>query len=134
MLALDDTGLFRSAGYSAVLGAVSLVAAGITLALFFGGAGHVWGPVNDIFDAVMLLAIILPVLAVDRLAGPAAQSWVRIVTVAALAGLMAGAAFVPLDMATTPYDTYCLWKTARDNPALAAFVDAVRAANARRSG
>jgi hypothetical protein len=44
---------------------------------------------------------------------------------------MAGAAFVPLDRATTPYDTHCLWKTARDNPALAAFVDAVRAANAR---
>ena len=47
---------------------------------------------------------------------------------------MAGAAFVPLDMATTPYDTHCLWKTARDNPALATFVDAVRTANARRSG
>ncbi|CAN5278811.1 LysR substrate-binding domain-containing protein [soil metagenome] len=45
---------------------------------------------------------------------------------------MAGTVFIPLDKATTPYDTHCLWKTARDNPALAGFVDAVRAANARR--
>lgn len=47
---------------------------------------------------------------------------------------MAGAAFVPLDRATTPYDTHCLWKTARDNPALAAFVNAVRAASTERAG
>ena len=47
---------------------------------------------------------------------------------------MAGTAFVPLDRATTPYDTHCLWKTARDNPALAAFVNAVRTASAHRTG
>ena len=41
---------------------------------------------------------------------------------------MAGAAFVPLDVGTTPYDTHCLWKTSRDNAALAAFVQAVRSA------
>ena len=43
---------------------------------------------------------------------------------------MAGTVFMPLDRATTPYDTHCLWKTARDNPALAAFVKAVRDASA----
>jgi DNA-binding transcriptional LysR family regulator len=45
---------------------------------------------------------------------------------------MAGTAFVPLDRATAPYDTHCLWKTAssRDHPALAAFVAAVRVAHA----
>ena len=47
---------------------------------------------------------------------------------------MAGTVFVPLDRATTPYDTHCLWKTARDNPALALFVQAVRDASARPSG
>ena len=47
---------------------------------------------------------------------------------------MAGAAFVPLDRATTPYDTHCLWKTARDNPALSAFVNAVRDASTERAG
>ncbi|NMM11139.1 MAG: LysR family transcriptional regulator [Polaromonas sp.] len=40
---------------------------------------------------------------------------------------MAGTVFVPLDTATTPYDTHCLWKTSRDSSALAAFVNAVRA-------
>jgi hypothetical protein len=91
MLALDDSGLFRSAGFSAQIAVVFLAAAAITIALFFGGAGQFWGPVNDAFDALLLLAIILPVLAVDRLAGPAAQPWIRIVTVAALAGLTLGA-------------------------------------------
>jgi len=41
---------------------------------------------------------------------------------------LAGTSFVPLDSETTPYDTYCLWKTARDNAALSSFLDAVRAA------
>jgi hypothetical protein len=91
MLELDDSGLFRSAGSSALIGVVFLAAAAITIALFFGGAGQFWGPVNDVFVALLLLAIILPVLAVDRLAGPGAQPWIRIVTVAALAGLTLGA-------------------------------------------
>ncbi len=42
---------------------------------------------------------------------------------------LAGTVFVPLDVATTPYETHCLWKTGRDNLALAAFVSAVRAAS-----
>lgn len=53
---------------------------------------------------------------------------VALVPAALSQSAMAGAAFVPLDTATTPYDTHCLWKTARDNAALAAFVQAVRSA------
>lgn len=41
---------------------------------------------------------------------------------------LAGTAFVPLDSETTPYDTYCLWKTASENAALSSFLDAVSAA------
>jgi len=52
---------------------------------------------------------------------------VALVPAALRQSAMAGTAFVPLDTATTPYDTHCLWKTARDNHALAAFVKAVRA-------
>ncbi|WP_137895851.1 LysR family transcriptional regulator [Ramlibacter sp. 2FC] len=37
-----------------------------------------------------------------------------------------GTAFVPLDSATIPYDTYCLWKSARDHVAVQAFVAAVQ--------
>lgn len=36
------------------------------------------------------------------------------------------AVFVPLNTATTPYETHCLWKTARNNAALPAFLEAVR--------
>lgn len=53
---------------------------------------------------------------------------VALVPAALQQSAMAGTAFVPLNTASTPYDTYCLWKTARDNPALAAFVQAVQAA------
>ncbi len=37
------------------------------------------------------------------------------------------AVFVPLDRETPAYETHCLWKTERDQAALAAFLDAVRA-------
>ncbi|MDB5743337.1 MAG: transcriptional regulator, LysR family [Polaromonas sp.] len=43
---------------------------------------------------------------------------------------MAGTAFVPLDRATAPYDTHCLWKTSQGHPALTAFLAAVRVAHA----
>ena len=59
---------------------------------------------------------------------------VALVPAALRQSAMAGAAFVPLDMPTTPYDTQCLWKTSRDNAALAAFVAAVRAANIALGG
>lgn len=53
---------------------------------------------------------------------------VALVPAALRQSAMAGAAFVPLDAATTPYDTHCLWKRARGgHAALAAFVKAVRA-------
>ncbi len=58
---------------------------------------------------------------------------VALVPAALSQSAMAGAAFVPLDMETTPYDTHCLWKTSRDNAALAAFVQAVRSANGVQS-
>lgn len=59
---------------------------------------------------------------------------VALVPAALSRSAMAGTVFVPLDRATTPYDTHCLWKTARDNPALASFVKAVRDASAQPSG
>ncbi|MBK6651715.1 MAG: LysR family transcriptional regulator [Betaproteobacteria bacterium] len=36
--------------------------------------------------------------------------------------------FVPLASDSTPYETYCLWKKARDHAAMAAFLDTVRSA------
>jgi hypothetical protein len=83
---LPDTDLYRAAGASAVVALIALVISGITIALFFGGAGAFWGPVNDMFIVVTVLALILPILAVDRLAAEAGAGWMRLVTIAAVLG------------------------------------------------
>jgi hypothetical protein len=83
---LPDTDLYRAAGASTVVALIALVISGVTLALFFGGAGAFWGPVNDIFIVVTVLALILPIIAVDRLAAEAGVGWMRLVTIAAVLG------------------------------------------------
>jgi hypothetical protein len=80
--------LDRLAGGATWVSLVALVLSGIALALFFGGAGGFWGPVNDAFIVIAVLALIPAVLAVDRLAGDHAAPWTRIITVAALAGIV----------------------------------------------
>jgi hypothetical protein len=80
--------LERLAGPSTWVALVALVLSAIALALFFGGAGQFWGPVNDAFIVVAVLALIPAVLAVDRAAGDHGAPWTRIVTVAALAGIV----------------------------------------------
>ncbi|MCJ0762296.1 LysR substrate-binding domain-containing protein [Variovorax terrae] len=56
---------------------------------------------------------------------------VALVPAALRQSALPGAAFVPLDAATGVYETYCLWKTARDHAAMGAFLDAVRSAAKR---
>jgi hypothetical protein len=63
------------------------VLSAIALALFFAGAGAFWGPVNDAFIVVAVLALVPAVLAVDRIAGDHAAPWTRILTVATIAGI-----------------------------------------------
>ena len=86
-MTIDTPTLLRAAGISSIVALVALIVSGITIALFFGGAGDLWGPINDLAVAVTLVALLLPVLAIDRLAMPTTGIWLRIVTVAALAGL-----------------------------------------------
>jgi hypothetical protein len=80
--------LYRLAGLSSWVSLVALVLSGIALALFFGGAGDFWGPVNDALIVATAIALILPVLAVARLAGDRSAPWVLVVSVAAVAGLV----------------------------------------------
>jgi hypothetical protein len=91
IVAISDATLLRAAGLSALLAIVALIVSGITIALFFGGAGAFWGPVNDLATAVALLGLVLPVLAVQRLARSDAGPWLDIVTIAALAGILLAA-------------------------------------------
>ena len=89
---IADQDLYRISSWASWVALVALVIAAVTITLFFAGAGAFWGPVNDVFDTVLLVALVFPVLAIDRLAGPAAQPWLKIVTVAAIAGLIMAAA------------------------------------------
>ncbi|OGO59525.1 MAG: hypothetical protein A2V85_09320 [Chloroflexi bacterium RBG_16_72_14] len=90
-MAIDESTLLRAGGLSAIAAIVALIVSGITVALFFGGAGSYWGPVNDLATAVTLVALLLPVVAVDRLARLQAGIWLDVVTVAAIAGIVLAA-------------------------------------------
>ena len=79
--------LDRLAGPSTWVALVALVLSAIALGLFFGGAGQFWGPVNDAFIVVAVVALIPAVLAVDRIAGDHAAPWTRILTIATVAGI-----------------------------------------------
>ena len=85
---LPDSQLYPAAGASAVVSLIALVVSGIALALFFGGAGAFWGPVNDMFLVVTVLALILPILAVDRLAAGQGVGWMRIVSIVTVLGVV----------------------------------------------
>ncbi len=85
MMATAD--LYRLAGLSTWVALVALVLSGIALALFFGGAGEFWGPVNDALIVVTAIALFPAVFAVARLAGDRGAPWVSILSIAAIAGL-----------------------------------------------
>ena len=82
---MDDPTLYRAAGISAAIAVPLLIISGVALALFFGGQGQFWGPVNDVFISLTCLALLLPIVAVDRLAVDSAP-WMRWVSIVAFAG------------------------------------------------
>ena len=84
---MEGDSFYRMAGWSTWLALVALIISAVALALFFGGAGEFWGPINDALIAVALLALIPAILAVDRLATGQLAPWVRIITVAAILGI-----------------------------------------------
>jgi hypothetical protein len=90
-MAIEGSMLLRVAGVSAFLAITFLIVSGVTLALFFSGAGSFWGPVNDLATTVALLALVLPVLAVDHLARERTDIWLEVVSVAAIAGIILAA-------------------------------------------
>jgi hypothetical protein len=90
-MAIEGSILLRSAGVSAFLAIAFLILSGIAIALFFGGAGSFWGPINDLATAVALLALVLPVIAVDHLARERTGIWLEVVSVAAIVGIILAA-------------------------------------------
>lgn len=75
----------------------TLAVAAIAIGLFFGGAGYVFGPINDVTTAATLLLIVPGVIAVRTLARDrvgAWFSWLSVLTVAGLAIAAAGLLFL----------------------------------------
>src|SRR3990170_3512253 len=83
--------LFRFAGYSALLAIPALLLAGVFLALFFGGFGDRYGPLNDIFSTLMLLLSVAPALAVAGLLSEQTGGWFGVLTGLAVVGMLIGA-------------------------------------------
>jgi hypothetical protein len=90
MLIAEST-LMRTAGLSAFVAISFLVVSGIATALFFGGRGEPWGHLSDIAVSVTLMALVLPVIAVEQLARERTGIWLEVVSVAAIAGILLAA-------------------------------------------
>lgn len=76
------------AGYSAMAAIVALIVSGVTIALFFGGAGTFWGPINDLFVALTAILLILPIVAALRLAPDDIGPWFVVLSVTAVIGAL----------------------------------------------
>jgi hypothetical protein len=85
---MSDIELYRLASWSTVVAAIALVVSGVALALFFAGPGEPFGSINDAFISLALVALVPAILGVDRLAGEHHAPFVRIVTIAAIAGVV----------------------------------------------
>src|SRR5258706_13292924 len=79
--------LYRLASLSSWVSLVALVLSAIALALFFGGAGEFWGPVNDALIVVTAIALIPVVAAVARLKGDRGTPWELDLSAASVDGL-----------------------------------------------
>lgn len=73
------------AGLATFAALATLVLSAIALALFFGGAGRFWGPVNDVFIAATALLLIVPMAAIAH-DHPGSGTWYLAVTATAIAG------------------------------------------------
>jgi hypothetical protein len=79
------------AGGAALAAIGSLLISAVTIALFFGGAGDFWGPINDIFVSVTLILLIPIIIAVLRLSPDDIGPWFAFVCGAAIGGALLGA-------------------------------------------
>lgn len=81
---LDDP---RLAGTSLLVAVGTLVASAIALALFFGGAGAIFGPINDVLLGLTMVLLVPAILSVRALAAGRVGAWFTGVSWLGLAGL-----------------------------------------------
>lgn len=105
-----DRRRFRFAGRCLRWSTVTLAAAAVTIGLFFGGAGAVFGPINDVTTAATLLLFVPGVLAVARLSRGRAGAWFAGLSYLSVAGLaVAAAGLLALVAGTiTLYDSFVI--------------------------
>lgn len=82
-----DRRLVRFAGRCLRWATGTLAAAAVSIGLFFGGAGAVFGPINDVTTAATLLLMVPGVLAVARLSRGRAGAWFAALSYLTVAGL-----------------------------------------------
>lgn len=82
---------FALAGRCLRWATATLTAAAVSIGLFFGGVGYVFGPINDVTTAATLLLIAPGVLAIRRLAQGRVGSWFSMLSFATVAGLAVAA-------------------------------------------
>jgi hypothetical protein len=88
---MDEVTLLRVAGLAALVAGPVLLLSGVALALFFGGRGERWGPVNDVLVALALLLLAPAVVALNGLADGVADPVFGLASAGALAGIAVAA-------------------------------------------
>jgi hypothetical protein len=88
---LLDPAFVRRAGRATLLAVVTLGLSAVALSLYFGGAGEIFGPVNDALLAATFALLAPAVEAVRQLARGAAGRWFGVASAAALAGIATAA-------------------------------------------
>ena len=92
VVGIDEPRRFRLAGRCLRWATVTLAVAGVSIGLFFAGAGAVFGPINDVTTAATLLLVVPGALAVRRLARGRVGSWFSGLTLLTVAGIGVAAA------------------------------------------
>ena len=88
---LLDPAFVRRAGRATLLAVVTLGLSAVALSLYFGGAGEIFGPVNDALLAATFALLAPAVVAVRQRSRGAAGRWFEVVSAAALAGIATAA-------------------------------------------
>jgi len=85
-MVMIDERTMRLAGLSAIGALAALMISGAAVLVFFNGGDVIYGTINDVFVAITLVLLVLPVLAIRSIIGDEAGQWFDALTWAALAG------------------------------------------------
>lgn len=85
--ALRDPAFIRRAGRATLLAVGTLGLSVVALSLYFGGAGAIFGPINDALLGTTFVLLAPGVEAVRQLARGTVDRWLDVVSAAALAGI-----------------------------------------------